>query len=188
MKKNLFSFLFLSAAISVSAADFPLISNVYGRDYISLNGKWNYVIDPLENGYYDYRLQPLKNGFFANEKPATPSDLVEYDLDKAPIMDIPGDWNTRDNRLFFYEGTVWFKRDFTVKKTAGKRYVIYFGSVNYDAKVYVNGKKVGEHIGGYTPFNFDVTEVLKDGANFVVVKADNKRHKDNVPTVNMDWW
>ncbi|MDR1652903.1 MAG: beta-glucuronidase, partial [Prevotellaceae bacterium] len=39
-----------------------------------------------------------------------------------------------------------------------------------------------------TPFNFDVTEVLKDGANFVVVKADNKRHKDNVPTVNMDWW
>ncbi|MDR0830464.1 MAG: beta galactosidase jelly roll domain-containing protein [Prevotellaceae bacterium] len=189
MKKTLFSLLFFACLASVFAAEMPLISNVYGRDYVLLNGKWNYIIDPLENGYYDYRLQPFKdNGFFENKKPATPSDLVEYDLDTAPIMDIPSDWNTKDARLFFYEGTVWFKRDFTLQKQAGKRYAIYFGAANYDAKVWVNGKKVGEHIGGYTPFNFDVTDVVKDGANFVVVKVDNKRQRDGVPTVNMDWW
>ncbi|WP_426092934.1 glycoside hydrolase family 2 protein [Flavobacterium sp. DSR3-2] len=171
------------------AQEVPLVSNIFSRNNISLNGKWNYVIDPLENGYYDYRLNPFKtNGFFENKKASNPSELVEYNLDTSPIMDIPSDWNSHDRSLFFYEGTVWFKKDFIYKKSAGTKGILYFGAVNYDAKVYVNGKLVGAHIGGYTPFNFDVTDVLVDGNNFVVVKVDNKRLKDAVPTVNMDWW
>jgi beta-glucuronidase len=173
----------------MQAKEIPLLSNIYSRQSISLNGSWNYVIDPLENGYYDYRLKPFeKNGFFENKKAATPGDLVEYNLDESEIMNIPSDWNSKDRRLFVYEGTVWFKKNFLLTKKQGFRYILYFGAVNYDAKVYVNGKKVGEHVGGYTPFNFDITDVAKDGDNFVVVKVDNKRAKDNVPTVNMDWW
>jgi len=188
--KNLLLFtlavIFSGNAIS---KEIPLLSNIYSRQNISLNGKWNYVIDPLENGYYDYRLKPFEeNGFFENKKARNPGDLVEYNLDTSPIMDIPSDWNSKDERLFVYEGTVWFKKDFLLKKSERKKYVLYFGAVNYDAKVYVNGKKVGEHIGGYTPFNFDITDVVRAGDNFVVVKVDNKRGKDNVPTVNMDWW
>jgi len=171
------------------AGEIPLVANIYAREHISLDGKWNYIIDPLENGYYDYRLQPFKdNGFFENKKATKPSDLVEYDFDRSPVMNIPGDWNMQDNQLFVYEGTVWFKRDFLYTKKAGAKDILYFGAVNYDAKVYVNGKLVGTHIGGYTPFNFDVTDMLVEGKNFVVVKVDNKRAKDNVPTVNMDWW
>lgn len=174
---------------SVGAKEIPLVTNIYARQSINLNGKWNYVIDPLENGYYDYRLRPFsENGFFENKKPSDPNDLVEYNLDTSPLMDIPSDWNSKDERLFVYEGTVWFKKDFTVKKTPGTRNILYFGAVNYETKVYVNGTKIGEHIGGYTPFNFDVTDVITDGNNFVVLKVDNKRHKDGVPTVNMDWW
>ncbi|MFV0469803.1 MAG: glycoside hydrolase family 2 protein [Dysgonomonas sp.] len=190
MKKKQIVFLLLLCIIgSIKAQEIPLVSNIYGRQHISLNGKWNYVIDPLENGYYDYRLKPfVDNGFFENKKPDNPNDLVEYDLDTSPIMDIPSDWNSKDERLFVYEGTVWFKKDFNLVKKTGTRYILYFGAVNYEAIVYVNGKKVGEHIGGYTPFNFDVTDVAKDGDNFVVLKVDNKRAKDNVPTVNMDWW
>lgn len=171
------------------AKEIPLLSNIYGRSYISLNGKWNYIVDPLENGYYGYRLTPKKNGFFLNEKVKTSSsNLIEYNFDTAQSMDIPSDWNSKDESLFFYEGTVWFKRDFDTRKKAGMKYVLYFGAVNYDAKVYVNGRKVGEHEGGYTPFNFDVTKYLIDGHNFVVVKVDNKRHPEGVPTVNVDWW
>ncbi|MCD7971377.1 MAG: beta galactosidase jelly roll domain-containing protein [Candidatus Azobacteroides sp.] len=187
-KLSLISMLLL-IILQIPAKEIPLVSSIYQRSYISLNGKWNYVIDPLENGYYDYRLQPFKTaGFFENKKAQDPSDLVEYNLDTSPLMNVPSDWNSQDEQLFFYEGTVWFKKDFPIEKKTGTRYVLYFGAVNYDAKVYVNGKKVGEHIGGYTPFNFDITEVIHDGDNFVVVKVDNKRHKDNVPTVNMDWW
>lgn len=188
MKRILFTIFTLLLAATSFAKEIPLVSNIYARENISLNGKWNYVVDPLENGYYGYRLEVLKNGFFKNRKAQNPQELVEYNLDTSPIMDIPSDWNTKDDQLFFYEGTVWFKKDFEVAKEAGKKYVLYFGAANYDTKVYVNGTKVGEHIGGYTPFNFDVTDEITNGNNFVVVKVDNKRHKDNVPTVNMDWW
>ncbi|MBO7418777.1 MAG: beta galactosidase jelly roll domain-containing protein [Bacteroidaceae bacterium] len=171
------------------AEQVPLVTNIFARPSISLCGKWNYIVDPLENGYYDYRHRPWDtNGFFENKKPANPSELVEYDFDTSPYMTIPTDWNTADDQLFFYEGTVWFKKSFNYQLKTGKRAILYFGAVNYDAKVYVNGKKVGEHVGGFTAFNFDVTDVLKDGENFVIVKVDNKRAQDNVPTLNFDWW
>lgn len=188
MKKLIILSLALSFFGKMIAKDIPLLSNINSRNNISLNGKWNYIVDPLENGYYDYRLNPFKtNGFFENKKFSN-SYLVEYNFDTSPTMDIPSDWNSFDKSFFFYEGTMWFKKDFVYKKTSNTKGILYFGAVNYDAKVYVNGKLVGQHVGGYTPFNFDVTDELVDGNNFVVVKVDNKRHKDNVPTVNMDWW
>lgn len=189
MKYLLLLFSITASLLSSYAETTPLVTNIYSRNNLSLNGKWNYIIDPLENGYYDYRLKPFANGgFFQNRKAEKPGDLIEYNFDTSPIMDIPSDWNMKNSQLFFYEGTVWFKKDFVLKKNANSKYIIYFGAVNYEAIVYVNGKFAGKHIGGYTPFNFDITDIVKNGNNFVVVKVDNKRHKDNVPTVNMDWW
>ena len=46
----------------------------------------------------------------------------------------------------------------------------------------------GQHIGGFTPFNFEITGLLREGTNSLVVKVDNKRHPEAVPTVNADWW
>ena len=43
-------------------------------------------------------------------------------------------------------------------------------------------------MGGFTPFNYDVTDELKEGENFVILKVDNKRHAENVPTQIFDWW
>ena len=188
MKKMIMICMTLSLFGKAMAKDIPLLSNINARNNINLNGKWSYIVDPLENGYYDYRLMPFTtNGFFENKKFST-SELIEYNFETSPTMDIPTDWNSADKSFFFYEGTMWFKKDFMYKKSAKTKGILYFGAVNYDAKVYVNGKLVGHHVGGYTPFNFDVTDELVDGNNFVVVKVDNKRHKDNVPTVNMDWW
>ena len=170
------------------AQETRLLGNVTNRHSISLNGDWNYIVDVQEEGYYDYRMNPTPWGFFRNAKPQQPEDLIEYDFDTSPTMPIPSDWNTRDERLFFYEGTVWFKRSFDFHPAPGRRYLLYFGAVNYEAIVYVNGKKVGRHIGGFTPFNYDVTEQLQEGENTVIVKVDNKRHADNVPTQIFYWW
>ena len=52
----------------------------------------------------------------------------------------------------------------------------------------MNGKKAGHHVGGFTPFNFDVTDLLHEGRNFVIVKVDNKRSASAVPTQIFDWW
>ena len=188
--KKLLSTVFLLMAFGSWAVsqEVPQVANVMARQTTSLNGAWNYIVDVQEEGYYDYRMNPTRWGFFVNAKPQHPEDLIEYDFDKNPTLQVPGDWNTQDERLFFYEGTVWYKKSFDFHPQAEKRTLLYFGAVNYDAHVYVNGKKAGHHVGGFTPFNFDVTEFLKDGENVVIVKVDNKRHAEAVPTQIFDWW
>ncbi|MBR3009963.1 MAG: beta-glucuronidase [Prevotella sp.] len=193
MKKLLTTIVLMAAPILATLAQqVPQVGNILGRHTTSLNGKWHYIVDVQEEGYYDYRMNPTRWGFFRNAKPQKPEDLIEYDFDKAEEMELPSDWNTRDERLFFYEGTVWFYKKFNVQgskfKVEKRRALLYFGAVNYDAHVYVNGNHVGHHIGGFTPFNYDVTDQLKDGENFVIVKVDNKRHAEDVPTQIFDWW
>ena len=191
--KNIMMTLALVAAIGAKAQkEVVAPQNVYARQTMSLNGDWHYFVDQQEQGYYDYRMNPTNWGYFVNAKPKKPSDLVEYDFDACPTMQVPGDWNTQDEQLFVYEGTIWMKKDFEIgdglRTTDNGRFLLYFGAVNYEAIVYVNGKKAGRHVGGFTPFCYDVTDFVHEGKNFVIVKIDNKRHKDNVPTLIFDWW
>ncbi|HEX2584226.1 MAG TPA: glycoside hydrolase family 2 TIM barrel-domain containing protein, partial [Steroidobacteraceae bacterium] len=158
------------------------------RPGISLDGKWDIIVDPYENGFYNYRYQESTTGYFRNAKPATPEDLIEYDFARSPKLNIPGDWNTQDDKLFWYEGTIWYHRDIELSVDSQYKYVLYFGAVNYKAIAYVNGKKVGTHEGGFTPFQFDISGLIKDGTNSIVIKVDNRRERDQVPTVNTDWW
>jgi beta-glucuronidase len=168
--------------------------NIYGRSHVSLDGRWSYIIDPYEMGYYDYRRMPFdqsesgKGGFYDDRKPKDKTEWVEYEFDRAPTMSVPGDWNSQAEKLQFYEGTIWLRQVFQADPKPGKHYALYFGAVNYEAHVYLNGKKLGMHKGGFTPFQFDVTDKLVKGRNVVVVKADNTRHQDAIPTVNTDWW
>ena len=190
MKKILMT-LVLAAVVgtAMQAQEIPLLGNVYGRQHItSLNGKWRYIVDVQERGFYDYRMNETRWGFFQDAHQQAKSDLVEYNFDTSEQMNVPGDWNTQDDRLFFYEGTVWFRRTFDYQPQAGKRVVLYFGAVNYESYVYVNGRKMGHHVGGFTPCNFDITAALKEGTNNVIVKVDNKRDRDQIPTNIYDWW
>ncbi|GJM64112.1 glycoside hydrolase family 2 TIM barrel-domain containing protein [Persicobacter diffluens] len=197
-KNTLLAIIGMLALVNVGFAQSPLIQNVYNREALSLNGDWNYIVDPYENGYYDYRRIPFdkyfnpanpgSGAYFANVKPAHKTDRVEYDFDLADKIKVPGSWSVEKEPLHWYEGTVWYQKDFIFEPTAGEKSILHFGAVNYEAEVYVNGIKVGTHVGGFTPFNFDVTEQLKAGDNFVVVKVDNTRKKDAVPTINTDWW
>ena len=189
MKRTIVCLLSCLLALALKAGEVPQLANVLARNPISLNGSWHYIVDVQEEGYYDYRMNPTRSGFFRNAKPRRPEDLIEYDFDKAPTMQVPGDWNTQDPRLFFYEGTVWFEREFEWHPDVDRRRtILYFGAVNYDTYVYVNSSLAGHHVGGFTPFNFDVTDLMRDGYNFVVVKVDNKRHAEDVPTQIFDWW
>ncbi len=191
MKTILSIFMLMVGAVlpqALLAESLPLIQNVNAYESMSLNGEWNYIVDVQEEGYYDYRMKPMEWGFFLNAKPQKPEDLIEYDFDKSPTMRIPGDWNTQDERLFFYEGTVWFKKSFQAVPMDECRTLLYFGAVNYDCHVWVNGKKAGHHVGGFTPFNFNISDLLIEGENTIIVKVDNKRHAEAVPTQIFDWW
>lgn len=165
-----------------------VLQNVYGRNVTSLNGMWQTIVDPFDAGFYDYRLAESPYGFFKNRQPQSPSDLVEYDFSLAEQLAVPGDWNTQRDALFFYEGSIWYKKDFNYTPKAGTRVYLYFGAANYLTYVYLNGEKIGVHEGGFTPFHFDITDRVKQGNNFVVVRVNNERRPENVPTVNSDWW
>ncbi len=185
----------ITKAKGIGSTDYPepyaLITNVPGRDCMSLNGEWNSIVDPYENGYYNYRLQPMapESTFFADRHfYQHQTELIEYDFDESPLLNVPGDWNTQREKLYYYEGTVWYRKIFNVHPEAGYRYFVHFGAANYETIAGLNGNIIGGHVGGYTPFDFEVTGLLKDGENSLVVKVDNKRKMDGVPTVNSDWW
>ena len=192
--KKVIIFLFFLSFTSVFSQD--LITNTFNRNTTSLNGTWHYIVDPYETGYYNYRYEPYdqlkqknNSAYYADYHTNNKMELVEYDFDKSPTMLVPGDWNSQSEQLFFYEGTVWYKRSFDYElKDKSNRLFLYFGAVNYKAEVYLNGEKLGTHEGGFTPFNFEITSVVKPKDNFLVVKVDNKRSKDAVPTINTDWW
>ncbi|MBB4802288.1 beta-glucuronidase [Flavobacterium nitrogenifigens] len=192
MKKLLTALLLTSSVLGFAQ---NLISNVPNRNTTSLNGTWNYIIDPYQTGFYSFHMdqfdkqeKPAKGAFFNNYHAQNKQELVEYDFDKSPTINIPSDWNSQISELKYYEGNVWFKKSFDYNLKEKKRLFLYFGAINYKADVYLNGKKLGTHVGGFTPFNYEVTSIVKPKDNYLVVKVDNTRHKEDVPTINTDWW
>lgn len=174
--------LVLLASFSVAADPKPatLIANIPGRDVQSLNGTWHFIVDPYETG--------VGQRFWENRKPKNKSELVEYDFDTSPTLKVPGDWNSQRPDLFFYEGPAWYEHTFVYHKHENTRTFLHFGGANYFARVYLNGTKLGEHEGGFTPFDFEVTDAIHDGGNFVVVEVNNTRRLDGIPSINTDWW
>jgi beta-glucuronidase len=175
-------------SMTVSGQLYPQLTNVSGRNTTSLDGLWKTIVDPYENGYYDYRRKPIPNGFGSDKDITDKSVLQEYDFATDKTLAVPGDWNTQRPELYYYEGTVWYRKRFDYKPSEGCRQFLHFAGVNYEAIVFLNGKEIGKHVGGFTPFNFEVTSQLKSGENSVVVKVDNKRLPEGVPTINTDWW
>jgi beta-glucuronidase len=189
--------LIMLASNSFLWAQEPQITNINARTSMTLNGVWKYIVDPYQTGYYDYRRDvrdeqanpSTAESLFLGYKAQNPSERVEYDFDKADNILVPRDWNSQKEKLFYYEGSVWYYKAFDYpQQSNGNRQFLYFGAANYEADVYLNGKKLGKHIGGFTPFNFEVTGKLKPIGNFVIVKVDNTRGLEKVPTINTDWW
>ena len=185
--------LLFAGKLSLPAQNIPDLSLREGH---SLNGEWQIIIDPYENGYYDYRWQPRdrtqnpsRDAYFMDATQRNPQELLEYNFDASPSLQVPGDWNTQMRELYYYEGTVWYRRKFDHQKLdEGERAFLHFGAINYRADVYLNGRKLGTHFGGFTPFSYEATKHLQDGDNSLVVRVDNKRFKEAVPTLNTDWW
>jgi beta-glucuronidase len=187
IKRGILILLTVSSMIA-NGQTYPQLINVAGRTTTSLDGLWKTIVDPYENGYYDYRRKPIPNGFGTDKDITDKSVLQEYDFATDKTLAVPGDWNTQRPELYYYEGTVWYRKRFDYKPTEGNRQFLHFAAVNYEAIVFLNGQEIGKHIGGFTPFNFEVTGLLKSGENSVVVKVDNKRIPEGVPTINTDWW
>ena len=173
-----------------------LITDISGRqaNCTSLDGRWDYIVDPYETGFFDYRYKELSQGnpaaYWNSDQPKSKTDLVEFGYTPRYSLQVPGDWNHQKDQFLYYEGTLWYQKSFDYhRKHPGDKVYLYFGAVNYRADVYLNGHKLGFHEGGFTPFDFEVPDsILKEKNNNLVVRVNNTRHKDDVPTLNTDWW
>lgn len=154
--------------------------NVEARNTISLNGKWTVILDPAGAGEYKQVWQ--------EKKPQKKTDFVEYSFDGGPELNVPGDFNSQMCELAYLEGTVWYKKQFNWSVKDGKRLFLHFGAVNYKADVYLNGEKLGSHEGGFTSFQFEITNKVKNGDNTVIVRANNHRQGNGLPGYGYDWF
>jgi len=164
------------------------------RDHISLSGQWHYSVDPYRDGMADFLGKPsdVSKGrgsdvIVADAEKANPNALFEYDLQGAPTGPVPSAWMGYDPTLRYYNGLMWYQKAFDFAPQPGKRVFLRFGAADYHTMVYLNGHRLGEHDGGYTPFSFDVTDLLRDTANNLVVAVDSARSPDTIPPTVTDW-
>jgi beta-glucuronidase len=175
-------------ATSVRAQQTTLLVDVDHRAQISLDGPWHFIPDPYREGWGSNPDRASSNGYAKNAHYVPGGPLVQYDFARSPTLNVPGDWNSQKDSLFYYEGLLWYQHDFTYRLKPHTHLFVHFGSVNYAAQIFINGRYACNHEGGYTPFDCEITSLVKDGDNFIVAAVDDQRTVDRVPTVRMDWW
>lgn len=106
-------------------------------------------------------------------------------------INLPHSWNSLDatdiNPGYRRSGS-WYKKNIDVSLNTNAIYELYFEGVNITSEVYVNGNKVGGHIGGYIGFTIDVSSALKNGKNEIVVRADNSYDPEIIPSQKSDFF
>ncbi len=139
-------------------------------------------------------------GIAAVEAEAAGRQLSNFDDSGWQTKNLPGVENalteaTAPNGLYpeIYENGIWYRRTFNVDASNNGKFVkLMFYAVNYVCDVWINGKYVGYHEGGYTPFAFDVSSFLNYGsANTIAIRVDNipwDSRKDIIPYNKVDWF
>lgn len=176
-----------------------VLTNSAIRDGIVLTGpadadKWAYSIDPYRDGVAGFHGGGVGTGHQRYDPVdvdeatrANPLALYEYDMRREKKVSLPGSWDFHAPEMRHYEGLVWYERGFDAELPEGHRAFLRFGAVNYSAEVWLNGEHVGSHEGGFTPFAFEVTDLVKDGENRVALGVDSTRTENTVPPVVTDW-
>lgn len=141
-------------------------------NWLCLNGEWEFEIDIANETYFTSNQRDWDNKVveISTEKRRKLKDKIIVPF--CPESELSG---------IGYKGfmdAVWYRRDIVLpKEMQGKRIILHFGAVDHDATVFINGEKVGEHHGGYTPFAFDITDKLNGIDDYITVLAqDDLRH------------
>ncbi|MBP5609081.1 MAG: DUF4982 domain-containing protein [Lachnospiraceae bacterium] len=113
----------------------------------------------------------FNDGWEFSEQPAG-TGIEGIDSFHFERVNIPHDWMIYHVDDLYKDSAGIYRKCFTLNKDPGERYEIYFEGVYMDTTVYVNGKEAGEWKYGYSSFFFDITELLNDGENIIVVRSD----------------
>lgn len=146
------------------------------REQLALDGAWDFTFD------HD-------------------ASLSAQDLNAVTwrTAQVPGPWQAQFDDLRETAGTAWYRRTFTVPAAGeGRSTFLHFGAVSYYAEVWLNGRQLGTHEGGYLPFEFELSPHLRYGApNELLVRVttpsdDPTRYPDfpfgEIPHGKQSWY
>ena len=143
---------------------------------IPLTGEWCFSIDKDQVGEAQGWANP------------------NFDDSSWAIVQVPHTWNVMPD-YSEYEGVGWYRKTFVIPSESQDTHLrLRFEAVYYLARVWLNGQYLGQHEGGYTLFEFDVTSIAKPGSeNVIAVQVDNLRATNRIPVVirpdwSFDWW
>ena len=169
--RNRRTFLFLAAFLCVLCSQILAFGQDEQRSRININSNWL---------------------FYADDSPV--GAQTNADVSGWQKVNLPHTWNasdTFDDAPGYRAGIGWYRKELSLSnKWQGKKIFLIFEAVGQKAEVFVNGKSVGSHQGGYTAFNFEITDfLLKDWSKpqIVAVKADNSIDPDLAPPTSADF-
>lgn len=154
----------------ISLIQFELSAQV--REIDNFNYNWKFIKGDLDKGYV--------------------INLVESDFQLVNLPHTYNVYDSFDNRIdddsldityYYYRGPAWYRKNFTLhEKDRNKRIIIYFEAANSVAELWVNENYIGKHIGGYSGFQFDITEFINyTDKNLIAVRVDNSYNYDIPP-------
>ncbi|GHT64351.1 beta-glucuronidase [Spirochaetia bacterium] len=156
--------------------------NTAGRETESLNGKWNFGVDLYDTCRRAHWYKDVQYNAAGNPMP------LDYDWEAWDRITVPAVWNLERPELHYFEGSGVYTRTFRyVKQAAGERLFLRFEGASYETSVFLNGEFVGTHDGSSTPFNADISDLVKT-ENRIVVVADARRSPLRIPMENTDWF
>lgn len=157
--------------MSVLRSEFP--NPQFKRDnWLCLNGEWDFEIDFLNEKYF------TEDNSDWNNKVVEQSNEKRRNLNGKIIVPFCPESELSGVGYKGFMGAVWYKKDLVIPDgMRGKNIIIHFGAVDHEATLFVNGNKVGSHLGGYTPFSFDITKYLNYKDDYITLLAvDDLRH------------
>jgi beta-galactosidase/beta-glucuronidase len=138
--------------------------------WMNLNGAWQFEFDDKNIG--------LDEGWAASARAFSRTITVPFSFESRAS----GIGDTS------FHPWVWYRRSVAIPaEWTGKRVLLRFGAVDYRAQVWVNGQLAGAHEGGHTPFEFDVTALLKPGSNAVTVRTEDPPTDRSIPRGKQYW-
>ncbi|TDF94171.1 glycoside hydrolase family 2 protein [Paenibacillus piri] len=142
------------------------------RKQWSLSGTWTFTTDPKDQGERNYWYEQKKG------------------LPEGREVPVPHIWQRDGGELVNYYGTAWYARTFQVHEfDRSKRLFLHFDAVDYLTRVWVNGSYVGEREGGFTPFEFDITDCLNEGTEqTVTVRVYDPQDNADIPIGKQGSW
>jgi len=140
--------------------------------WMNLNGRWDFDFDPEQVGEKEKWFLPGQQKFTRG-------------------IIVPFPWESKLSEIgnVSYKGAAWYQREISVPPSwKGKRVFLKFGAVDWEAKVWVGSKFVGEHVGGYTPFQFDVTDAVTFGGRDTLTVRVYDTTDPSTPTGKQTGW